>query len=184
MEYARLYYACDASFADFFGASGLAAIDQAFAVYNNLTNLSTYSTNLAEWPLTTTRMNYTAESLGLLDVKSVMMSRIIEILGLTQPDRYVWTLHDRFIPTPVPCPIGEYYVTVQRNFDPVTYQYSSFVNGTLYDYFIAETCTGSPIVAIASPSRWIQPSPGKQRWLPVWIPYRMAPLVRAGFITA
>ena len=40
---------------------------------------------------------------------------------------------------------------VQRNFNPTNYEYSSYVNGTLYDYAIVEGCTTTPIVALAVP---------------------------------
>ena len=144
-----LYYACDASFADFFGSNGIVAIDQAFAVFNSLTNLSSYSANLSEWPLNSTRYNYAAEALNLLDLKSTTMSRLINLLGLAQPDRYLWTIHNRYLTPGTTCPSGENYVVVQRNFDPATYQYTSYINGTLYDYLILEACSGPNPLAIS-----------------------------------
>ncbi len=38
------------------------------------------------------------------------------------------------------------YGVIKRNFDPVTWQPSSYINGTLYSYYIEEICTGE--------SRW------------------------------
>src|SRR6266481_2205402 len=70
----NIYYARDASFYDFFGTNGAREIDKAFAIYNALTNFSTYSSNLTEWPLTTTRFNPTAENLNLVDLKTTTMS--------------------------------------------------------------------------------------------------------------
>lgn len=136
----NMYYAADASFLDFFGPTGSAEIDKGISVYNALTNLSTYSSNLTEWPLTTSRNNETAQNLQLLDIKSMTMSWIAATLGLAPPDRYTWTLHDRYLLPGGTCPTGEAYVTVQRNFDPATDVYSSFVNGILYDYTILEFC--------------------------------------------
>ena len=146
----NIYYACDASFFDFFGPTGSAEVDKGFAVFNALTNLSTYSSNLTEWPLTTSRYNETAMNLNLLDMKSTTMSWVANMLGLAQPDRYVWTIHDRFLLPGGTCPVGEEYVTVQRNFDPATDVYSSFVNGILYNYTIIEICSGPDPLAIAS----------------------------------
>src|SRR5437868_6810865 len=49
-EYRRvtpvMYYTCDANFLDFFGSNGVYAVDQAFAVLNGLTNVSSYSADL------------------------------------------------------------------------------------------------------------------------------------------
>ena len=42
----NIYYACDASFLDYFGPTWQAEVDKGFAVFNALTNLSTYSSNL------------------------------------------------------------------------------------------------------------------------------------------
>jgi hypothetical protein len=153
----NLFYACDSTFQDYFGSNGLAAIDSAFAVYDDLGPLSSYSTNLSEWPLTTSRVNYRAQAMGLLDLKSVTMSLLAEQLGLAEPDRYVWTLHDRFLPAGGTCPLDEEYLVVKRNFDPTTYLggddptnilYSSYVNGVLYSYRIDEFCTGPNPLAV------------------------------------
>ncbi len=147
----NLYYACDSTFQNYFGSNGLAAIDQAFGVYNDLAPLTTYTSDLSEWPLTTSRINYRAQALGLVDIKSVTMCFLAEQLGLAEPDRYVWTLHDRFLPTGGTCPLDEIYFVVRRNFDPVTYEYSSFINGVLYSYEIFEFCTGTTPLAFAGP---------------------------------
>ncbi len=45
-EYRRntpfMYYACDATFYDYFYTNGVSAVDQAFAVFNALTNVDNY----------------------------------------------------------------------------------------------------------------------------------------------
>ena len=78
--------------------------------------------------------------LHLLDLKSVVLTLILEELGLTEPDRYIWTLRDRVCPA---CPVCSYTV-IHRSFDPVTYEPSAYLNGVLYTYFILETCGGPP----------------------------------------
>src|SRR5206468_769402 len=65
-----LYYTYDPSFLDYFGAVGAAQVDSAFAILNNLTNVSSYSTELSEFPLDEARVNYTARALHLFDLKS------------------------------------------------------------------------------------------------------------------
>ncbi|HWF17847.1 MAG TPA: hypothetical protein VG754_01185, partial [Verrucomicrobiae bacterium] len=135
------YYAFDESFSRYFGATGESNIDAAFAMFNNLTNVS--NLNLDQWPLNASRINYRAQALQLLDLKSYTMSIIIEQLGLAQPDRWVWCLHDRFTGGAT-CPGFEYSV-IQRNYDPYTYLYSSYVNGVFYDYQIEELCALTPL---------------------------------------
>lgn len=139
----HLYYAFDSTFLSYFGSNGVAAVDQAMAVFNGLSNYSAYSATLDEVPQNTIRINYSALGLSLLDLKSAIMSVLIEQLGVAEPDRFVWTLHERTLPPGAVCPAYNYAV-VQRNFDPVTYQYSSYVNGTLYGYNILELCPFNP----------------------------------------
>jgi len=140
-----MYYTMDVNFIEYFGTNGMKAVDDAFAVFNALTNVSAYSRELTEFPLAVTRENYQASALGLLDVKSLLMHVIIEQLGLADPERFVWTLHDRFDRQPGPCPQTMEYIVVKRNWDIVPsplnqLQPSSYVNGTLYSYYILETC--------------------------------------------
>jgi hypothetical protein len=149
-----IYYGFDATFSSgengFFGTNaGPAAVDSAFAVMNNLTNVSSYSTDLAEFPLDTRQENYLAYNLGMFDLKTVTLGLIIEQMGLVDPVLYSWTLHNRQGPSPgEQCPAGMTYEVVQRNFDPSSYAdltaiYSPYVNGTLYTYLIEEFCSGA-----------------------------------------
>ena len=160
-EYRRntpvLYYTCDANFWNYFGSNGVAAIDEAFQVFNNLTNVSSYSSQLTEFPYQTLRKNLKAEALYLIDIKTITMQLITEQLGLTEPVRYTWGLHDRFLSPGTTCPFGENYLIIKRNFDPVfgtspdQLKPTSYVNGTLYSYVIDEFCTGPNPLAIALP---------------------------------
>ncbi len=83
----------------------------------------------------------------------------MEEMGLAEPDRYTWVIHQRiqFAGNPQ-CPQNMGYLIFQMNYDPAPslvngYQRSSFVNGTLYSYFIQEICTpevgGPPTIADA-----------------------------------
>src|SRR5260370_39478133 len=60
-------------------------------------------------------------------------------MGLAEPDRYTWTLRDRVLPPGAACPAYGYLV-IKRNFDPVPFEPSSYVNGALYSYTIFELC--------------------------------------------
>jgi Putative Ig domain len=158
-EYRRntpvLYYTYDQNFLDYFGSNGVAAVDSAFAILNNaftnnptgVTNgLDGYSASLSEFPQESQTINYQAQALGLLDLKSEALVMMMEQLGLAEPERFVWTLHQRYLPPGGQCPANEEYLVVQRNFDIINsplnqIQYSSYINGTLYSYFIVELCT-------------------------------------------
>jgi len=141
-EYRRntptIYYSFDENFLDYFGSNGVAAVEAGIAVFNALPKVSEMSSNLVEFPTEVTRENYLAEALFLTDMKSWTMAMLTEQLGLAAPERFVWTLHDRWHTGTPPCPIGMNYLIVQRNFDPnfITpvnqLLPSSYVNGVLY----------------------------------------------------
>jgi hypothetical protein len=146
-----LYYSYDQSFneGDFFGVQGQQSIDNAFSIMNSITNVDKFSPGLTEFPQTAQHYNFTAQSLYLTDIKSVTLHLLVEQLGLADPARYSWTLHDRDT-TISPCPEETFYLVVQRNFDgtsPPSLQslvYSPYVNGQLLTYYITEHCSGPP----------------------------------------
>jgi hypothetical protein len=167
-EYRRntpvMYYTYDETFFDYFGTTGIGSIDKAFDVLNRtFTNsvrgpalgLDAYSVSLTEFPLQTRHINYQAQALGIVDMKSITMGLMTEQLGLTDPVRYAWTLHARVLPPGASCPTGEEYLVVQRNYDFISsplnqVQYSPYVNNVLYSYQILEYCTGTPYLADAA----------------------------------
>jgi hypothetical protein len=138
-----LYYAFDSSFLDYFGQQGAAEIDKAMAVFNALPPVSSMSADLKEFPLNTQRINVRGATLGLLDVKTRTMSLIAEQLGLAQAERFAWTLRARVLPNGAQCPNHILY-TIRRNFDPVTWQPTPYVNGTLYTYIMVFACSPAP----------------------------------------
>jgi hypothetical protein len=176
-EYRRnigtIYYAYDASFLDFFGSSsnGVVPADQAFAIMNAVFSNSItghigvdgYSRSLEEFPLNSQHVNYEALALGLTDIKSLTLWALVEQMGLAWPERYVWDLHQAYLPTgrtpPAVCPDDEYYEVVQRNYtvdssvvvplqnNPyANAPYSPYVNDTLYTFRILyfPNCTPNP----------------------------------------
>jgi len=132
-----IYYAFDQNFLDYFGSNGVVAIEQAIAILNGLSNFSSYSSDLSEFPLEAQRLNHRAAALSLFDLKSAALHLMVEQLGLAEPDRYTWTLRARIPRTA--CPFYEYHV-IKRNFDPATFEPSSYVNGTLFSYRVLELC--------------------------------------------
>ena len=159
-EYRRntpvMFYTFDANFSGFFGSNGEAAVVSAFTIMNQVTNVDNYSAALNEYSDESQHQDTTALSLGLTDLKSHVLNMLAEQMGLSQPERFTWTLHDRYLPANGKCPIDEEYLVVQRNFDPMTslnqqVQYSPYVNDTLYTYAILEGCTGANPLALAYP---------------------------------
>jgi len=130
-----IYYAYDQSFLQYFGVQGTNAVEKAFAILNALPSASQMSPDLSEFPLDTRRVNYVASALGIQDLMSVTLDTMLEHLGLAEPERYVWALRAR---TELGNPRPTNYTVIKRNFDPVTIEPSSFVNGVLYTYAIAE----------------------------------------------
>jgi hypothetical protein len=126
-------YGIDESFLNYFGQRGVDELNKAIAILNNVPTFSSMSSNLAEYPMDTRRSNYRASALPLLDLKSHALATLVEEMGLASPDRYVWTLRARTVINSIP-----YYTVIKRNFDPVTWAPSSYVNGVLYTYIIQE----------------------------------------------
>jgi len=134
-----LYYSYDSSFLDYFGSNGVAAVDAAVAILNNLKGVSTYSADLSEFPLREARVNHTAAALHLFDLKSAALEMLVERLGLADPERWTWGLRSRVLLPGAACPIYDYGV-IQRNFDPISLAPSRYVNGNLITYVIEQFC--------------------------------------------
>lgn len=125
-----IYYSFSPEFLSFFGARGQDEIEKAIKMINDLPQMS--DVNILDYPLNTSRVNYRAQALGLLDLKSVSLQLILEELGLGDPTQYVFTLRKRWTTSTDP-PQTNYFV-IKRNFDPVTYEPSSYINGELWTY--------------------------------------------------
>jgi hypothetical protein len=144
----ELYYTYDQNFYDYFGSNGVVAVDQAVTLMNGLSNVSSYSAQLDELPLEASRFNYRAQALSLIDLKSDALGLMVEEMGLADPQRWTWCLRDRRAQPGLSCPFMDYQV-IKRNFDPVTWEPSSYVNGNLFSYRIFEFCTGPDPLADA-----------------------------------
>jgi hypothetical protein len=138
-------YGFDQSFLNFFGSNGVAAVQSAIQILNDLPPAS--KVVLTNYPLYTQAQNYDAASLSLYDLKSQTLSLLLEHLGLAQPTRNVYVLKQW-----TPAFIGQSdqidwagwaipdYI-VQRNFDPQTLSPTPYVNQSLYT---AEVISGPP----------------------------------------
>jgi hypothetical protein len=139
-------YGFDISFLTYFGAKGVAAVDSAMGVLNALPPAS--SANLSKFLMEgNQQINYTAQAMSLTDLKSTVLSIMLEHMGLAG-ETHVWDLGSRNpLPGPPPCLFN--YAVLNRNYDPATFSYSSVVNGINYYYQIWDGCSNSVSVADA-----------------------------------
>ena len=141
-----LTYGFDPTFLDYFGAEGVKAINQAFAIMNKLPRVSKMSPDLSEFLLQDAQLpNETARALNLVDLKSTTLGYLLEHMGLAG-EEHVFDLQKRLaLPAP-PCAFD--YQTIIRNFDPLTRDYSKYVNGVLYTYEIVDFCPAAIAFAV------------------------------------
>jgi hypothetical protein len=120
---------------DFFGDEGVQAVNQAFDILNDLPTAS--QLDLQTFGTDTRRVDFRAVTTNLIDLRSTVLSLVVEQLGLASPERYVWTLRDRKIFSSGQQTVTNYLV-INRNFDPATYDQSEFVNSNRYSYQVLE----------------------------------------------
>jgi hypothetical protein len=132
-------YAYDETFLTYFGSDGVKAVDAAFNVLNSLPAVTSSSSPSLEQFLTqgNQRINYSAQSINLLDLKSVVMWAMLEHMGLIG-ETHVFDLGSRVAIAGETCEFD--YFVIQRNFDPDTLNPSFYVNGSEYTYQIYDLC--------------------------------------------
>lgn len=137
-------YGFDMSFIDYFGSNGVAAVESAIQIINDLPRASDIV--LSNYSVETRRINFRAAASGLYDLKSTTLALLFEQLGLTQPVRNIFDLR-QWTPALVPpegpadCaePCFDWAIPnfiIERNFDPETLTPSLYVNGIVYSGFI------------------------------------------------
>lgn len=126
-------YGFERSFLDYFGSNGVMAVEAAMQMLNQVPPAS--QINPQNYLPQAWRVNYAAQATGLMDLKSTVLSLMLEQLGLASPNRYTYCVRDyqalggsNFL----------FYV-IQRNFDPVTAQPSAYVNDTLFTYQVLQS---------------------------------------------
>ena len=139
----NFFYACDQSFLDYFGERGRQEVSKAVEYFNDLPPFSSMSEDLSEFPQVTYRENYQANALLLSDLKSQFMNMMLADFGLTNPEYYMWAVRDRVLPAGATCPAYQ-WIIIMRNFDPVSWSPSSYVNGALYTYTWVLSCSPAP----------------------------------------
>jgi len=129
-----LTYAYDASFLRFFGAGGVAAIESAMKVLNDLPAADSMSATLEEFPTTTLRHNATASALSIIDIKTTALAFMVGQLGVAAPENFIWSIRGHYKDGDV-----DFFSVFNPNFDPVTLQQSSYINGFQFTYQIFQT---------------------------------------------
>jgi len=141
-------YGFDSSFVEYFGSNGIAAVEAAMGILNALPPASEIV--LSNYPLSTLRINFWAESGSLIDLQSKTLCVVLQQLGLANPvqnmfrlrrwdpifltDRFtLWQQYDEaeWPPGTVPNLIQKY------NFDPETLAATNSLNGAIFATFVA-----------------------------------------------
>jgi hypothetical protein len=129
-------YGFDPSFLGYFGVRGVEAVEQAIATLNAIPPAGELSQDLTEYPLSSLRYNATADTRHVLDLESFSLSLLLEQMGLANPERFVWGLRNR---TGSHVPVNESdYALINLNYDPITLEPSTIVNGSIYHYIILD----------------------------------------------
>jgi hypothetical protein len=132
-------YGFDRSFLDYFGSNGVAAVEGAIAILNALPPAS--SIVLTNYPLSAWRINHRAEADHLLDLKTATLQLLLEQMGLTDPERYIFTVRDFHLD---PYVTNYVFDVIERNFAPTTAQPSAYLNNTLFSYIIVRVGDSPP----------------------------------------
>jgi hypothetical protein len=155
-------YGFDQSFLDFFGTNGVAAVQSAIQIINDLPPASNLV--LTNFPFYTYKINGAAQVKGLFDLKSHTLSLLVEHLGLAQPVRNIRAIKQWGLcltPSYYGYPENEYLpismwadwvipeFIVLRNFDPQTLTGSSYVNNTLYAAYVYSSKNSHQVVQYA-----------------------------------
>jgi hypothetical protein len=120
-------YGFSPSFLNYFGPRGVEEIDKAMAILNALPEAD--QINPDAFPLSAQRFNHRARALQLYDLSSTVLSAMVNQLGLADPTRYVFTIRNRWT-----TPASTNFYVIQRNFDPITWNYSPYINGQLWTF--------------------------------------------------
>ncbi len=160
-------YGFDASVLDYFGTNGVAAVESAIQMLNELPPASSLA--LTSFPFDTINLNTTAQAQGLTDLKSQTISLLLEHLGLTQPERYIYAIKQwdsarikatrelygyptNLIYLPESCwldwAIPDYIV--MRNFDPDNLAATPYVNAALYNALLYDRINNHQVIPYAA----------------------------------
>jgi hypothetical protein len=140
-------YAYDRSFFAYFGSNGVNAVESAIAILNNLPQASQITNDSGRLyiggqpvPFDTKRVNYRAEVLGMVDVKSTAMRILLEEMGLAEPERWCFAIRNRMVIAGT-----SFFAVRKQNFDPITLSPTNRVNEATYSYFAYDFDPAMPV---------------------------------------
>ena len=154
-----LTYSFDASFVQYFGLEGMAAVDEAVNVVNNFFSNDVYqgvsSMDLARHGFLSNynshAVNVTAQNRQIIDIKSLALGMLINHLGLGNPHRYAYGIAGSSLSA---SGTQVNFNVVNRNYDPLTLQPTGSINNVSYSYrLIHDQTAGLPVAgALALPT--------------------------------
>jgi len=124
-------YGFDKSFLDFFGTNGVAAVESAIRILNDLPPAS--SMVLTNYWLISQQVNHSTQAQSLVDLKSQALSMLLEQLGMTQPTRNIYVIRDWFpdiFPNPSQASIGVAGMPIFYESDPYGIDWGTYWFGT------------------------------------------------------
>jgi hypothetical protein len=140
-------YGFDSSFVEYFGEEGVAEVEKAITLLNELPPAS--ALDISAYPLNANLRNNLATQGYVYDLKSTALSLVLQQLGLAPAASSTYVLRAREVVY-----LDSHYTTnslvLQRNYDPTTLEVSSRLNGMNLIYDIYETVNGAD--AIERPS--------------------------------
>ena len=140
-------YGFDHSFLTYFGSNGVAAVESAIKILNDLPVADAMSDTLEEFPTYALRHNNTASALGLIDLKTTTLSYLLNRMGVGGPERWVWSLR-QFWTDPASI---QHFSTFNPNYDPVTFTPTSMINGYQYTWGIFQYAPGDNYTTVNRP---------------------------------
>ncbi|MGD1084533.1 MAG: hypothetical protein ABSA47_07250 [Verrucomicrobiota bacterium] len=124
-----LTYGFDPSFLSFFGSNGVAAVEGAIQIVNDLPAAS--DLDATNYPDLTQLVNPQAQAQSLHDLRSSTLSLLLEQMGLDAPSAGMYILDDWGFAS------GEFFFSlIQRNYDPETLAITNDVNTIHYGFLI------------------------------------------------
>ena len=127
-----LTYSYDESFLNYFGSNGVVAVEKAIKILNSIPPASSIKTNyppsssgennLWNYPTRPDRFHARAYNNRVLDIKSYALAQLFSFMGLGYPEDSAFQL--------------EFGAVALRNWDPISYGPSKYVNGSLLSWVV------------------------------------------------
>ena len=145
-----LTYSYDESFLNYFGSNGVVAVEKAMDILNSIPPASSIKTNyppssssennLWNYPTRPDRFHARAYNNRVLDIKSYALAQLFSFMGLGYPEDSAFQL--------------EFGAVALRNWDPISYAPSKYVNGSLLSWVVVGGANALPFpIDVTKPVR-------------------------------